>query len=89
MTTNGKTPYIIGITGGSASGKTFFMKSLLDAFSKEVICRISQDNYYRPIHEIPRDENGVENFDLPETIDHHLFAEHIAVLRAGREVSQK
>lgn len=89
MTTHEKPPYIIGITGGSASGKTFFMKSLLDSFSREDICRISQDNYYRPIHEIPKDENGIENFDLPETIDHHLFAEHIAVLRAGREVRQK
>jgi len=89
MTTHEKQPYIIGITGGSASGKTFFMKCLIDSFRPEDVCRISQDNYYRPIHEIPRDENGVENFDLPETIDHHLFAEHIAVLRAGREVQQK
>jgi uridine kinase len=89
MTTHEKPPYIIGITGGSASGKTFFMKSLMDSFDKDDVCRISQDNYYRPINEIPRDENGVENFDLPETIDHHLFAEHIAVLRAGREVHQK
>lgn len=89
MTESEKSPYIVGITGGSASGKTYFMKSLLESFGKDQITRISQDNYYRPIHEIPRDENGVENFDLPETIDHHLFAEHIAVLRAGREVHQK
>jgi uridine kinase len=89
MTPTDKPPYIIGITGGSASGKTFFMKSLIDSFGENEVTRISQDNYYRPIHEIPRDENGVENFDLPETIDHHLFAEHIAVLRAGREVHQK
>ena len=89
MTSQETPPYIIGITGGSASGKTFFMKSLIDSFSEEEVTHISQDNYYRPIHEIPRDENGVENFDLPETIDHHLFAEHIAVLRAGREVHQK
>ncbi|QRR03489.1 uridine kinase family protein [Dyadobacter sandarakinus] len=88
MTTPEKLPYIIGITGGSASGKTYFMKSLIESFGKDEITRISQDNYYRPIHEIPRDENGIENFDLPETIDHHLFAEHIAVLRAGKQVHQ-
>lgn len=82
-------PFIVGITGGSASGKTFFMKSLLSAFGEEEICRISQDNYYRPIHEIPKDQNGVENFDLPETIDHHLFAKHIAALRQGNIVQQK
>jgi uridine kinase len=82
-------PFIVGITGGSASGKTYFMKSLLSSFSEEEICRISQDNYYRPIHEIPKDQNGVENFDLPETIDHQLFASHIAELRKGNSVHQK
>jgi len=81
-------PFIVGITGGSASGKTFFMKSLLAAFSDDEICRISQDNYYLPIHQIPKDRNGVENFDLPETIDHVLFAQHIAELRAGKQVQQ-
>jgi uridine kinase len=81
-------PFIVGITGGSASGKTYFMKSLLASFSEEEICRISQDNYYRPIHEIPKDQNGVENFDLPETIDHQLFARHIAELRQGKVVHQ-
>ena len=65
MIPNETAPYIVGITGGSASGKTYFMKSLIDSFDKDDITRISQDNYYRPIHEIPRDENGVENFDLP------------------------
>ncbi len=82
-------PFIVGITGGSASGKTFFMKSLLSSFGEGEICRISQDNYYRPIHEIPKDQNGVENFDLPETIDHQLFARHIAELRQGKVVQQK
>ncbi|TDB66056.1 uridine kinase [Arundinibacter roseus] len=89
MTHQNTKPFIVGITGGSASGKTFFMKSLLASFTSEEICRISQDNYYRPIHEIPRDQNGVENFDLPETIDHRLFAEHIAELRKGNIVHQK
>lgn len=82
-------PFIIGITGGSASGKTYFMKRLIDSFHEESVCKLSQDNYYRPIHEIPKDANGVENFDLPETIDHQLFAEHIAQLREGKPVRQK
>ena len=54
MTSNHETaPYIVGITGGSASGKTYFMKNLIDAFGEDEVTRISQDNYYRPIHEIP------------------------------------
>jgi uridine kinase len=84
-----ESPFIIGVTGGSASGKTYFMQKLIDAFPKENVCQVSQDNYYRPIHEIPRDGNGVENFDLPETIDHVLFASHIAELRSGRVVEQR
>ncbi|WP_247232923.1 uridine kinase [Telluribacter sp. SYSU D00476] len=89
MTSQQKPPFIIGITGGSASGKTYFMKKLIESFSEQHICRLSQDNYYRPINEIPRDENGVANFDLPEAIDHQLFARHIAELRQGNVVQQK
>lgn len=82
-------PFVIGITGGSASGKTFFMEKLIEALPENGVCRISQDNYYRPIHEIPKDGNGIENFDLPETIDHALFAEHIAALKKGEVIEQK
>ncbi|CAG5007068.1 Uridine kinase [Dyadobacter sp. CECT 9275] len=83
-----KEPYVIGITGGSASGKTYFMECLIHAFSEQDICRVSQDNYYHPIHLIPKDANGKENFDLPETIDHQLFAEHLTMLRKGLQVKQ-
>ncbi len=79
-------PFIVGITGGSASGKTSFLKDVLNAFSNDQICLISQDNYYRTLDCIPRDENGVYNFDLPETIDHERFAAHLSLLHAGQLV---
>jgi uridine kinase len=41
-------PYTIGITGGSGSGKTFFINSLASRFSDREICLISQDHYYHP-----------------------------------------
>ncbi|CCH56424.1 phosphoribulokinase/uridine kinase [Fibrisoma limi BUZ 3] len=81
-------PFIVGITGGSASGKTSFLRGLLSAFSANDVCLISQDNYYRPLHEIAVDDQGVHNFDLPETIDHHRYAEHIHQLREGHVVEQ-
>jgi uridine kinase len=81
-------PFIVGITGGSASGKTSFLHELMDAFSPQEICLISQDNYYRPLHEIETDANGVHNFDLPETIDEHRYAYHIQQLREGHAVEQ-
>jgi len=80
--------FIVGITGGSASGKTSFLKGVLSAFTNEQICLISQDNYYRKRDEIPVDDQGVRNFDLPETIDHHLYAQHIEELSQGKVVTQ-
>ena len=82
-------PFIVGITGGSASGKTSFLKGVLSAFSEDQICLISQDNYYRSRDLIPVDDQGIHNFDLPETIDHHLYAQHIEQLRNGQLVQQK
>ncbi|QJD77837.1 uridine kinase [Spirosoma rhododendri] len=82
-------PFIVGITGGSASGKTSFLRGVLSAFSADEICLISQDNYYRSIDQIQVDDQGIHNFDLPETIDHHLYAQHIEQLRAGVAIQQK
>ncbi len=81
-------PFIVGITGGSASGKTSFLKGVLDAFAEDQICLISQDNYYLSRDVIPVDNQGIHNFDLPETIDHHLYASHIEQLRVGQTVTQ-
>ncbi|GAB3046722.1 uridine kinase [Spirosoma pulveris] len=84
-----KKPFIVGITGGSASGKTSFLKGVLSAFTEDQICLISQDNYYLSRDMIPVDDQGIHNFDLPETINHHLYAEHIGQLRNGETVTQK
>jgi uridine kinase len=83
-----KKPFIVGITGGSASGKTYFLNSLMGAFSEDEICLISQDHYYRARTEVPVDENGVHNFDLPSAINHRAYAEHIIELREGRSVEK-
>jgi uridine kinase len=79
-------PFIIGITGGSASGKTSFLKNLINSFDSDEICLISQDNYYRSKDEQPTDENGVHNFDLPESINAHEYARDIQKLRNGETV---
>lgn len=81
-------PFIIGITGGSASGKTLFLNSLLREFDKKDICLISQDNYYLPRDKQPLDENGVKNFDTPQSIDAHAFAADIRKIKAGEGFSR-
>lgn len=79
-------PFVIGISGGSASGKSLFLKSLVNHFTKEQICLISQDNYYKSNEYIPRDENNVPNYDLPVCIDFDLYSSHLRKLVKGEEV---
>lgn len=81
--------YTIGITGGSGSGKTFFLRGLASQFAADEICLLSQDNYYKPINEQTRDENGIENFDLPGAIDRKAFHDDVVKLRAGTNVTRK
>ena len=82
-------PYLVGITGGSASGKTTFLKRLLAAFPERDVCLISQDNYYHPREQQLRDAQGIENFDLPGSIDSAAYAADVRQLRDGQEVRRK
>lgn len=84
-----KKPYLIGITGGSASGKTLFINTLINSFSAEDICLVSQDHYYQDKEFQPKDENGIVNFDMPESIDHKAFEKDLNSLLNGKEVSRK
>ncbi len=84
-----KENFIVGITGGSASGKTEFVKRILDRFNKLEVCLISQDNYYWPREQQKVDKSSYINFDLPETIDVKTFAEHIGRLKKNQTVNCK
>lgn len=83
-----KRAYTIGITGGSGSGKTYFLNGLASQFAADEICVLSQDNYYKPINQQHRDENGIENFDLPTAIDRDAFHDDVQKLRSGLNVSR-
>src|SRR4051812_2533519 len=83
-------PFIIGITGGSGSGKTFFLKCFLEHFSPHEVCLVSQDDYYIPVaHTMTKEENKLYNFDLPSTIDYDHFEDDIAKLINGESILKK
>lgn len=84
-----KKPFTIGVTGGSGSGKTFFLKSLSEQFSKEEICFISQDHYYKARALQATDENGVKNFDLPDAIEREKFHQDITQLKQGETLRKE
>jgi uridine kinase len=83
-------PYIIGIAGGSGSGKTFFLNRFLDHFMADEICLVSQDDYYFPVaHNMTPEENKLYNFDIPATIDHKQFESDIDKLLNGEVIYKK
>lgn len=86
---NNKGPLIIGIAGGSGSGKTFFLNSFLHHFKHEEVTLLSQDDYYIPAGEMTQEENKLYNFDLPKTIDDEQFLIDIKKLIKGDVVYKK
>ena len=75
--------YTIGITGGSGSGKTYFIKQLAAHFEPSELCLISQDHYYKERDQQVTDELGVKNFDLPGSIQQEVLLNDILKLKRG------
>jgi uridine kinase len=80
------TPFLVGIAGGSGSGKTSFLRDLLLHFPAQKIALVSQDNYYEPKHLQQVDENGVINFDLPTSINREYFYSDMMKLMQGESI---
>lgn len=81
-------PFIIGITGGSGSGKTSFLKDLRSRFSEDELCILSLDDYYIERHKQARDHQGVTNFDIPTAVDLDAFHRDIEKLLRGETVER-
>ncbi|MCS7162010.1 MAG: uridine-cytidine kinase [Bacteroidia bacterium] len=82
-------PYWIGITGGSASGKTYLLDLLARALPPSQATFISTDHYYKDLSQQRRGPDGQVNFDLPEAIDHEKLYQDLLALRAGKTVQQR
>ncbi len=84
-----KKPYVIGVCGGSGSGKTSFIKAVDAAFSEKSLCVFSMDEYYKDRKEQKSDEKGIKNFDLPFSIDKKAFRRDLKKLINGEIVNKK
>ncbi len=78
-------PVVIGIAGGSCSGKTTFSKLIAEMMGPNRCVLLRQDDYYIDIG-ILRPDCGLPNFDAPETIEFSLLAKHLKALKAGQAV---
>mgnify|MGYP005845178367 CR=1 FL=1 len=81
-------PLLIGICGGSGSGKTSLIRRLRAAFDPQALCVVSQDDYYKPRAQQKKDEQGVENFDLPDSVDKKALRQDLERLLRGERVER-
>ena len=77
---------IIGICGGTGSGKTTVARRILENVSEEYVVYLPQDFYYRNLIDMPLGLRRQINFDHPDAIDNDLFVNHLRALRAGEAI---
>jgi uridine kinase len=77
---------IIGICGGTGSGKTTVANRILESVSASEVVFIQQDSYYRNLKDLPLDYRQVANFDHPDALDNELMVNHVRKLRAGEPI---
>ncbi len=78
---------VIGICGGTGSGKTTVALKILDAVRDRVVY-IQHDHYYKDLSHLPADERRKLNFDHPDSLDTDLLVEHLKQLRAGQPIER-
>ena len=82
-------PIIIGIAGGSASGKTSISRKLYETFEKtNSVVIIKEDDYYKNQDHLPMSERIKTNYDHPFAFDHQLLIEHLNVLISGGTIEK-
>ena len=79
---------LIGIAGGSGSGKTLVARTIVSDLGSDRVVIIDQDSYYKNLEDIPFRDREVRNFDHPDAFDSELLLRHVRELLAGRPVEQ-
>lgn len=77
---------VIGIAGGTGSGKTTLAKKLCEAFGKDEVSLLSHDSYYKRHDDLTYEERCTLNYDHPDSFDTDLMVAHIQQLKAGQAV---
>jgi len=80
-------PLVIGVAGGSGSGKTTVSRAILERVGHERIAFLQHDSYYRDLSHLPLEERRVVNFDHPDAFDNALFAAHLDMLLRAEPIA--
>ena len=81
-------PFLIGIAGGTGSGKTTVARRIYESLHLDAAVFIDQDAYYRELGHLPLAERQRMNFDHPDSLDNDLLLEHLRALLAGRAIQK-
>lgn len=79
---------IIGIAGGTGSGKTTVVKSIVESLKADEVAILPLDSYYKDSSHVPVEERQNINFDHPNAFDWKLLSEHVEMLREGKTIEQ-
>lgn len=79
-------PLIIGVGGGSGSGKTTVVNKIVEAIGSEQILLIEHDSYYRDLRHMPLSERQKQNFDHPASLETELLIRHLDALKTGYQI---
>lgn len=79
-------PFVVGIAGGTGSGKTTVAMAILERTGKDKIAYIQHDSYYKDLSELPPAQRATTNFDHPNSLDSGLMIEHIRQLKQGHAI---
>ena len=79
-------PIIIGVAGGTASGKTTVSDAILERVGRDRMAYIEHDSYYRDLSHLPLEERRKLNFDHPDALETELLVTHLRLLQAGEPI---
>lgn len=79
-------PIILGVGGGSGSGKTTVVNKIVEAIGRENILLLEHDSYYRDLSHIPFEERKKQNFDHPSSLETELLIRHLDALKNGYKI---
>ena len=79
-------PFIIGVAGGSGSGKSTVSRQVLASFGDDMVSVVMQDDYYRDQTHLSLEDRRKQNYDHPQAFDWPLLVEHVRALRNGEAI---
>ena len=81
------TSFVIGVAGGSGSGKTTVVRRIVDSLGPEQVTLLDHDRYYRDRNDLRLEERAALNYDHPDALETDLMVQHVRALKAGEAVN--